>query len=219
MFVISVLNQKGGVGKTTIATNLAIMFLQDQYRTLLLSADSQGSADMFVNIRKENSDLMQIDTIRTVEPVIHGILNEIDYDVIIIDVAGHEDKTFRNAAAVSDMILVPYTPSQFDIDATERTLDFLHNTVRKEFPDIKILTIINQVVRNTKLSHEINKIEKGFSRDFNVIPIKTRLHFYVDYKESIAHGKSTVEFKPSHVSATEIKSMYKEIKKNASKKT
>lgn len=111
--VISFLNQKGGVGKTTLATNVAHGFTLKGYNTLLVDSDPQGSARDW----HETSGGAHVQTIgldrKTLAKDIKNLSKE--YSIIIIDGAGRLAEIEAAAIVASDVVLVPIHPSQFDI--------------------------------------------------------------------------------------------------------
>src|SRR4029453_15881760 len=117
--VIAVLNGKGGVGKTTIATNLATCFASDTKDVLLVDADPQGSALEWKASRPESAVAFQVIGLPA-----DNLLQEMKrlknkYDLIVIDGGGRITKTARAAATVADLVLVPTLPSRYDIAATQ----------------------------------------------------------------------------------------------------
>ena len=118
MKVISVVNQKGGVGKSTIACNLAVNAVLDGKRTLLIDADPQGSSLSFRAIRGADD----LKAVSITQPTIHKDIGDFEnFDLVIIDAGGRDNTLFRSAvtAAAKGMLLIPVLPSQYDIWAAE----------------------------------------------------------------------------------------------------
>ena len=86
MKVISILNTKGGVGKTTIATNLAVMFAREQKKVLLVDSDHQGSSSDFRATRVNNQTVAQFTATQIQSPTLHEDIPNFNFDYIIIDV-------------------------------------------------------------------------------------------------------------------------------------
>src|ERR1051326_2619698 len=108
---------KGGAGKTTIATNLAVMRAASGKKVLLVDADEQKSSSIFANQREASgiettwitSQFCGIDLKSKISKVKAG------YDDIIIDVGGRDTTSQRSALAIADIYLLPFNPSSFDV--------------------------------------------------------------------------------------------------------
>ena len=141
--IITVGNTKGGVGKTTIAINLAI--LRSTYKeVLLIDGDEQGSATIFTQLRSEilgKSSYTNINlygtSIRTQVKLL-----QLKYDDIIIDVGGRDTDSLRAALTVSDILLMPIQTRSFDIWALEK-MHSLIEEAKVVNPDMKSIAFLN----------------------------------------------------------------------------
>jgi chromosome partitioning protein len=210
MTIISVANSKGGVGKSTIAVNLAICAIKDGKKVLLIDADVQGSSTSFRAIR-EADDLQAVSII---QPTIHKDIESFsNFDLIFIDAGGRDNALFRSAitAASKGLLLIPVLPSQYDIWATEDTFKMLKE-IRVYVP-IKACAVFNQVIQNTKISQEAKEALEELTVEGDVTLLKTVLYNRIDYKKSISDGLGVVEYQPKGKAAAEITALYNEIKK------
>ena len=107
--IISVVNQKGGVGKTTVAINLAAMLRRKNFNLVLLDTDPQGSATQWHDVEENQA----VEVIHHPEPVLQSDVDMLlqSYDHIVIDVPPAIGEISRSVLAVSNLVIVPLSPS------------------------------------------------------------------------------------------------------------
>ena len=158
--IISILNQKGGCGKTTIAVNLAHSLDISGYKVLVVDSDPQGSARDW-NALNEGSILPVIGLDRdSLASDIKAVKN--GYDIIIIDGAPSIEKMLIASVKVSDIIIIPVQPSPYDIWATADLVDLIK--ARQEVMDGKPFAsfLVSRAIKNTKLSSEVAEVLKQY---------------------------------------------------------
>lgn len=126
-FIVAVLHQKGGSGKTTLAVNLAAAAHLEGLSTLLLDMDVQGSALDWSATRPEGSRLSGLAVVKADKALKPARLAEITRgrEVVIIDGPARQRDVTASAALVADVVLVPITPGPFDFWAASETLSTL----------------------------------------------------------------------------------------------
>jgi chromosome partitioning protein len=207
--VISIANMKGGVGKSTIAVNLAVCAVKDGKKVLLIDADVQGSSLSFRAIREADD----IQAVSITQPTIHkDIGNFENFDLIVIDAGGRDNALFRSAitSSANGILIVPVLPSQYDIWATEDTFNMIKEA--KAFIELKAYALFNQVIQNTSISKEAKETLEELASEIDVKLMKSVLYSRVDYKKSISQGLGVVESQPKSKAAAEMHNLYKEIK-------
>lgn len=107
---------KGGTGKTTLATNLAVL-RSSKKKVLLVDADEQQSAADWAEIRQTVDFVKQFTTVILAGKNVDKQLSRLkeDYDDIIIDVGGRETTSLRSALMIADAFLIPFKPRSMDI--------------------------------------------------------------------------------------------------------
>lgn len=136
---------KGGSGKTTIATNLAVMRSATGKKVLLVDADEQKSTSVFANQRDVLGIETKWSTIQLAGKTLHSQINRMksDYDDIIIDVGGRDTTSQRSALAIADIYLVPFKPRSYDI-WTIGDVKTIINEMRVANPKLQAFAFINQ---------------------------------------------------------------------------
>ena len=214
--IITVGNQKGGVGKTTIATNMAVISAMNNKQTLLIDADIQGSTMDFRSLRKD--ELISVHAVQIVKPTIHTDINTFDnFNNIFIDAGGRDSDTFRSAIMACDFLLIPVTPSPYDIWSSEETFKILRQA--RIYKKIKAAIVLNQVIKNTNISREVQQSLSDIAEEYELTTCKTTLYSRVAYKESVSEGKGVCEYAPKSKAEAELKSLYEEVINGNSKKT
>lgn len=202
--IITIGNSKGGVGKSTIACNLAAMAAKDEKKVLLIDADPQASSLNFRSIR--DNDNIKASAITT--PTLHKDLADFDnFELIIIDSGGRDSSIFRSAILASDILIIPVLPSVYDIWATQDTLEIVKEA---QMYNEKMISrfLLNQVMPNTIMARDaLEALEKN-----KEIPIlKNRLGSRAAFKNALATGQGVVEHSPKSKASDELTACYYEI--------
>lgn len=206
--IISVLNQKGGVGKTTLSVHLASTYALAGHKVLLIDADVQRSA-MDWSSSREKDPIFNVVGIST--NTIHKeipLLKE-NYDFIVIDGPPRVYDVAKSSIAASDFILIPVQPSPYDVWSAKEVVD-LYREVREPLSTYKKIYasfLINRMIQNTAIGRDV--IEALGQYDIPVL--NTRICQRVAYAETAARGTTVVEEDPESIASKEIRSVAEEI--------
>lgn len=204
--IISVLNIKGGVGKTTVSTNLAVGLAKEGLSVLLLDTDSQGSATEWFETREDDSlDITSISLSDGKE--LQSKILDFDeiYDCVLIDGSPNVNELAVISIAASDVVILPATPSPYDIWATQKMVHQIEQA--QEFnPYIQAFFLINRFSTVTLLSKEVAEALV----DLGLPLLKSTLGSRVAYADSANQGLSVLEWRDPKAKS-ELRNLVEEI--------
>jgi chromosome partitioning protein len=207
--IISVLNQKGGVGKTTLSVHIASTLALAGNKILLIDADVQRSALDWAASRESDPIFGVVgiskNTIHKEVPLLKG-----NYDYIIIDGPPRVYDVARSAIAASDLVLIPVQPSPYDVWSAKEVVDLIREVKEplQSYKKIKAAFIINRKISNTVIGRDVVEALE----QYNDIPVlKSYVTQRVSYAETAARGTSAVEEDPESNAGKEIRKLTEEV--------
>ena len=199
--VITIAQQKGGAGKTTLVVHLAIAMAQRGLKIALIDIDPQGSLGHWHKIREkrmgEGYTGLHFSTISGWRVGTEVSKLRRAYDVIIIDSPPHVETEARSAIRAADLVIIPVQPSPTDLWATQATINF---ALSEKIP---VRTVMNRVNPASKLLATIKAELPELAN--------SSLGNRVTFASSLLEGKGVTEIEPRSAASLEIKALTEEI--------
>lgn len=203
--VITIAQQKGGAGKTTLAVHLALAWAASGRRVALIDIDPQGSLSAWFRLRHERHGADKV-PIETAAVAGWRVSAEVErqarsHDVVVIDSPPHAETEARIAVRAGALVLVPVQPSPMDFWATRPTLDL----ARAE--KVPALLVLNRVPARAKLTGAILAAFQALDAPL----ADTRIGNRVALAAALNEGLGILEYDPLSTAAAEITALADEI--------
>ena len=203
-------HSKGGVGKSTLAVNLAVHQASEGLDVAIVDTDYQGSAAAWSAVRDEEEITPRIPCVQVFGKV-HRELEDLEqrYGFLIVDAGGRDSAELRTALGIADILLMPLQPSQADVWATEDIMQVLEQA-RSFNPDIRARAILNRcpthpLVRETR---ESRSYLEAAGIELADAVIRDRIAF----RRSFGEGRGVSELRPlDDKSVLELRALWKEV--------
>ena len=207
--IITIAHQKGGVGKSTIAINLAVE-LNKKYNLKVIDLDYQKSITIFNETRKEKEleplDIIHIDT----QKELIDFLKK-NKDLVLIDNGGFDTDLNRISIVGADLIITPVSNDLIEIYGLEAFKKILKELKEIE-PKIKSYVLLNKIDPKAKKAiKELKSYIKNNKEYFNLFD--TVLRRRTDFSKSFEKGKSVIEMNKKSKASKELKGLIKDIEK------
>ena len=203
--VITICQQKGGTGKTTLAVHLALAFAKlHNLKIAIIDTDPQGSLGKWFVVRSEKKVSNENLTFKTAS--LWGAQYESktlkkDHDIVIIDTPPKIESDARPSIEAADLVLIPVTPSHVDFWATEAIIEIAKKAEKKIFIQINRA---NQRSKLVKKTHE-------YIKSINVKSTNTLIGHRQIYASSMGEGKTAIEKQRKSNAVEEIKKLSEQI--------
>ncbi len=176
--IVALLNQKGGVGKTTLALHLAGQWARQGQRVTLIDADPQGSALDWSEQRAREGLPRLFSVIGLARDTLHREAPELarDADHIVIDGPPSVAGLMRSALLAADLVLIPAQPSPFDGWASGETLKLI-DEARIFRPQLGARFVLNRCAARTIIARETAEMLTGHEPPVLATTIGQRVAF------------------------------------------
>jgi chromosome partitioning protein len=203
--VITIAQQKGGTGKTTLAVHLALAFIKyHNLKVAIIDTDPQGSLGKWFMIREEkkiSNDNLTFKTASLWGAQYESKALKKDHDIVIIDTPPKIESDARPSIESADLVLIPMAASHVDFWATGAIVEIAKKANKK------ILVQINRSSQRSKLISKTN----DFIKSLNLSATKTIIGNRQIYTASMGEGKTAVEKQKKSIAVEEIKQLSEQI--------
>ena len=203
--VLTMAQQKGGAGKTTLVAQLAVALAAGGRSVALVDIDPQGSLSQWFRIREDAGNVPRLHLTSVTGWRAQAVVEKLraSYDLVLVDSAPHAEIEAKIAVRIADLIIVPIQPSPLDLWATEPTLALARVEKRRA------LMVINRAQTRMKLAESLPARLAALGADIADATIGNRTAFAA----SMMAGRGVVESAPKGKAAIEILALAEEITK------
>ena len=203
--VITISQQKGGSGKTTLAVHLALAFIKyHNLKVAVIDTDPQGSLGKWFMIRTEkkvSNDNLTFKTASLWGAQYESKALKKDHDIVIIDTPPKIESDARPSIESADLVLIPVAASHVDFWATGAIVDIAKKANKK------ILIQINRSSQRSKLISKTNE----FIKSLDLSATKTIIGNRQIFAASMGEGKTAIEKQKKSNAVEEIKNLSEQI--------
>lgn len=207
--IILVGSQKGGCGKSTTAVNICVQLAHDGHDVVLVDADRQSTAANWAMDRANNKALPVVNCVQKYENIRDTVqdLNK-RYSYVVIDAAGRDSRELRTGMTASNILLVPFRPSQPDLD-TLANLQGIISQAKDLNPQLTACGLLTMASTNPVVQ-EVEEARE-YLKDYPEIQLlSTIIRDRKVYRDAMSEGKGVIELDNAKATG-EIQSLVKEV--------
>ncbi len=208
--IISVSHQKGGVGKSTIAINLAIDLSKD-YNVEIVDLDVQRTITATQKIRSNDESLnpLKINYINNESEFESFFKNQKQDTIYIFDTGGFDSSLNRNAIYFSDLVITPISDKFNEVSGLMKFKEIIEELREVTKQDLRVHVLLNNINPQIK---KFDSIKNFLNSNQEFILLDTILKSRVDYDKASWLGKSVFEYNKNSKASEEFRNLIDEIK-------
>ncbi|MFC0402552.1 division plane positioning ATPase MipZ [Paraburkholderia rhizosphaerae] len=198
--ILLIAAEKGGVGKSTIGTNLAVHLAHGGVDVVLLDTDGQATAARFVERRDEAGITPAVPCVQRtgdVASTLRDLANR--YQVVVVDAGGRDSREMRSAMAVANLLLVPTKASQADLETFSK-INELIGLARGLNPELKAVALLSIAPTNPVI-REVEDARELLAEFAQLELADTIIRDRKVYRDALLAGKGVIELDNSQARA------------------
>lgn len=216
--IITIASTKGGVGKSTIATNIAGMMaveVEGRSEFLFADADPQRTSTQWCEIRHEMEDsrgFARITNVIVEGKKIRDTLRDLEqkFGIVIVDAGGKDNMALRQALLVSDRVYIPVKPYTTDVMSLDQNAQLI-DECKTTNPDLEAYIIINDADTNPRVRN-VDQLQEILAQDYPDLKVcNTIIHHRKVYSDAFLQGCSVTELNDNDKANKEMQQFYKEL--------
>ena len=190
--IVLIGSQKGGCGKSTIAVNVATELARSGHDVVLVDSDRQSTAATWAQDREELDDLPRVACVQKYENISSTLLDlKTRYDYVVVDAAARDSRELRTGMAVADLLLVPFRPSQPDLDTLPHLSDVI--TAARDLNDkLAVRALLTMVPTNPQI-REVQEAREYLTNYPAIGPLNAMIRDRKVYRDAMAAGRGVSE--------------------------
>lgn len=202
--IISLVNQKGGVGKTTIAINIGIGMARRNYKIGFLDTDPQGTASQWQSIEGNTAFEVKRHPLPVSPEEIMG--TDQNHGLLVVDTPPAIGEITQSVLELSDLAIIPLAPSVLDLWSSRTTIGMIQEA-KKVNPKLEGRLLVSRKIPRTRLGRDGRDAIAALEMDV----FETEISQRIAYVESMIAGVSVFQYAPKSEASKEIENLCEEI--------